>query len=434
MGRKVFLSFLGGSDYKPCVYYFPNGGKSPELRYIQEATLLNLTEQENWTSSDVAYILLTDYAKERNWEDNVHLDRDTGEKIKSEGLASKLNKAGLPMRIHPVFGLRECINIDDIMLLFSNIFDLLEEGDSLYLDLTHGYRYFPMLVLVLSAYARFLKNIEVKSVTYGNFEAVKGPEKPVIDLISLVSLLDWTFAAGQYVKSGNIDELVRLSREELSVLKNSRCDKTTANLLQSFINQLNIFINERRLCQGKSIIESTTFSMLQKTDEKLKRKESVLIPALDPILNKIRSTFDDIDTKENIRNGYMAAKWCFDNGLYQQAITILQESIITEICMEAGLDWQSKTYRGFVGAAMTKLKGAEMQCINLPDVADKESAFKNVLESQSLKRHITDLENISRYRNAFNHAGMNKDCRFQLKAVKNAFDKVLKNCLLTDVD
>lgn len=431
MKRKVFLSFLGKTDYSPCIYRFPDGSKSPELRYIQEATLLNLVQHEEWTSSDVAYILITDNVMKRNWYDNGHIKE--GKPTQSEGLKSRLERAGLPMTIHAITGVPECIDIDEIMLLFSKIYDLLEDGDTLYLDLTHGYRYFPMLILVLSAYSRFLKNIEVKSITYGNFEATNEKEKPVIDLISLASILDWTFAAGQYVKSGNVDELVRLGREELKPIlkKNQGNDKSTI-VLKNFIKALENFIDERRFCRGKSIILSTNYSYIS---DRLKELDdtNIVLPAFKPILDKISSTFNGLDTKENIRNGYLAAKWCFENGLYQQAITILQENMIAEVCMEVKIDWLSEEYRQFLGAAKTRTSNSKA-IIKLPNVPNNEEIFNAILNSESWNRIKTDYQRLSEYRNNINHSEMNRSGQFNIKDFKKAIQKALDTCLNNDAD
>lgn len=432
MVRKVFLSFLGGSNYNPCQYRFPNGFISPELKFIQEATLLQLEDKDKWASSDVAFILLTDSAKVKNWEDNGQRNRD-GEIIPAEGLGTRLKKAGLNMKIEPVYNVPECNDANDIMSLFSLIFNLLKEGDDLYLDLTHGYRYMPMLMLVLSSYSKFLKNIEVKSITYGNFEGVDRncPVKPVIDLLPLASLLDWTFAAGQYVKSGNVDELVRLSNEELSpILKESRGNDDSANKMRGFIKCLSSFIDERRFCRGKDIILSTAYNKLDKYIEEVKTSE--IIPALTPIVQKINSTFDGLNTTENLRNGYVASKWCFDNGLYQQAVTILFENIVSEICIEAGLDWKNKDDREFIAAAKTKLLDPGKD-VDLPDTENAEEKLQRVMDTSSLKRLLDDYKRLSEIRNNINHSGMN-DKNLKIMQTKNSLTEIINNCLKYDAD
>ena len=61
--------------------------------------------------------------------------------------------------------------------------------------ITHAFRYLPMLVLVLANYAKFLKNVTVKSLTYGNYEAREGTNAPIVNLLPIAALQDWTTAA-----------------------------------------------------------------------------------------------------------------------------------------------------------------------------------------------------------------------------------------------
>lgn len=430
MSRKVFISFLGGNLYEPCAYRFNDGFTSQKVRFIQEATLLHLTDTERWEQNDIAYILLTEGAKQKNWEDDGHKDKN-GNTISTEGLKTRLSKSNIPMRVEPIDGIPECMNENEIMSLFSRVFGLLNDEDTLYLDITHGFRFLPMLILVLSSYSRFLKNTRINSITYGNFESKKGECAPVTDLLPLASLLDWTFAAGQFAKGGNMEELIRLSNDELlPILKESKGKDLGAKQLRYFIKLLQDFINERQFCRGKSIIQSKVFSKLKLEYDNL-GKSDTLIPPLMPVLNHIGGTFEGLDTEENIKNGYLAAKWCYDNGLYQQSITILQENMITEICMEAGIDWQSEVYRSFISAMKTKASKPD-ESVRLPDVPEKEEIFNNMYNSESWKKLQKDYQRLSGYRNNINHSEMNRDGNFKVDDFKKVIADVLQNCVNRD--
>lgn len=94
--------------------------------------------------------------------------------------------------------------------VFGRIYDKLENNDLLYFDLTHAFRYLPMLVLVLGQYARHLKKVTIKSVTYGNYEARGGNSDvaPIADLMPLVTLLDYTQAAANFGEYGRVSKLL----------------------------------------------------------------------------------------------------------------------------------------------------------------------------------------------------------------------------------
>ena len=61
----------------------------------------------------------------------------------------------------------------------------------------------------------------------------------VFNLKPLIALQEWTFAAGQFIRSGNIDELIELSSKEYGILlKESRGKNQSAKDLKRFIESI----------------------------------------------------------------------------------------------------------------------------------------------------------------------------------------------------
>ena len=257
MARKVFISVLGLTNYGECIYV-KDEYKSPSVRFIQEATLDYLCQQNEWTANDTAYILLTNGAENVNWYNDGHKNKETGEIIKCEGLQCRLQKLNLPFEINTISKIPDGNTEEEIWEIFERVFNELQDDDELYFDLTHGFRYLPMLVMVLINYSKFLKNTSVKSITYGNFESRNRVtnEAPIIDLLPLSALQDWTYAAGQFLDSGNVDKLQYLSDKELKpILKNAKGSNKDATNLKSFVKHL----SEGQTCRGISIIKSENF-------------------------------------------------------------------------------------------------------------------------------------------------------------------------------
>ena len=73
---------------------------------------------------------------------------------------------------------------------FETIYRELQEHDEIYFDITHSFRYLPMLLMILLSYSEFLKKTKVMSVTYGNYEMSKKNDgfAPIMDLMPLVLL------------------------------------------------------------------------------------------------------------------------------------------------------------------------------------------------------------------------------------------------------
>lgn len=431
MARKVFISVLGYSNYSECYYIDKNKNfKSGLVRYVQEATLQYLSQDNTWSKSDIAYILLTEGAEQRNWVDNGQVEYGTNISIIQTGLESQLKKLHLLFPVIPV-NIPEGNNEKEIWTIFERIFELIQDDDELYFDLTHGFRYLPMLILVLGNYTKFLKNITIKSITYGNYEARNRDtnEAPFINLMTLSNLQDWTSASASFIKSGNITMLKNVSNTALTpILREAQGTNFAATTLKKYINILEKVVDDMNTCRGTNILEGENISKLLSLSDQLKDTDIIIEP-LKPIINKIKNSFRDFIPSSNIKNGYLSAKWCFDNSLYQQALTILHETIVSHICEKENFNIDNKEKREIVNKAFKihrdRLKEEEWTVEN-----DKEKELiKQVLQNKLLE----DLSHIFKIttglRNDFNHAGMNKNPAKKERLIKN-----LEDCINTVIN
>ena len=421
MARKVFISFLGSSNYKTCVYY-KEKFYSSNVRFIQEATLDYLQTLEPWTNNDIAYILLTEGAKSSNWIDNGHRDSETKKIIEQAGLYTCLKKKEYPFEIKTIEQLPEGKNEEELFHLFHEIFEVLEAGDNLYFDVTLGFRSLPMLALVLINYTKFLKNIEVKSISYGNYEAREKNENgvvwaPIIDLLPLSGIQDWTFAAADYLRNGNADRFFELTKAyRTSLFKGTTSgNKTEAIDLSSLAGSLKNVTDDFHTCRGFNILSSKNITVLK---NKLEQFDRSVIEPLNPVIRKMESSFgkfDDSSSNEfNCKNGIEAAKWCMNNHLFQQAATILQECVVTYFCNRYGLDVSSDMQRGLVNGAFAKC----MKLNSSRTEHEEKEKIKREIESSEITQRLTsdllisDREMYDAFslltdeRNDINHSGM----------------------------
>lgn len=430
MNRKVFISVLGLGNYSSCFYTrIDKEFKSKEVRYIQEATLDYLTKTEEWNSSDVAYILLTHGAEKKNWVDNGHVRPETNLPIEQSGLKTQLERMKLPFPVIPIKNLPDGNDEKEIWMIFEQVFKLLQENDELYFDLTHGFRYLPMLILVLGNYSKFLKNIVVKSITYGNYEARNRErnEAAIIDLHPLSDLQDWTFASANFLKNGNITQLKNLCDQNLKpILKEAKGSNLAATTLKKYMAALERVVNDMNTCRGINIIQGNNINELFYLSSQL---TDVIIEPLKPVIEKMRDSFTEFMPSPNIKNGYLAAKWCFDNQLYQQALTILHETIISHICESE--KWDNIHHRELVSKALNiyinKTGQEGWQCS-----PDQVGLIKEILSNKALAFLASTYKVTTSLRNDYNHAGMRSNPANRQRLISQLKERIDTISLILD--
>lgn len=315
MGRKVFISVLGAGFYGECKYSKDNI-LSDNVRFIQEATL-NMIVNNDWNKDSRAYILTTDLARKVNWEtkDDERYNPQSNLIEPYESLKNRLSKLIINF---------ECLAIDipdgkneqEMWQIFDILFNLIEEDDELYLDLTHSFRYLPMLLLVFGNYVKFLKSAKVVHISYGNYEA-RDPTTsvaPIIDLLPISILQDWTSATHLFNHTGQTSLLSKLIYKETN-------------------NSLSDFSSEIFEVRGLDIYSGLNAINVRNELQNITQSFSPF--------NEIRTVllqYFESYQHNTVENLLLATKYCCRFNLVQQGLTILNELIITKLLIELGFN------------------------------------------------------------------------------------------------
>ena len=452
MARKVFISFLGANNYISCKYCRSDENgvfKSGETKYIQVATLDYLVSRETWGKEDLALILLTKMSKQKNWQDDGHTDFKTHEMISGQGLRSSLAERQYPMPIKAIEDLPDGNNQEEILDIFQQLFEQIQDGDELYFDITHGFRYLPMLVVALGNYAKFLRGATVKHITYGNFEArdKSTNEAQIMDLMSLSLLQDWTHAAASFIRNGDASQLTQLTKAELTPIlrDNSRPDVLSARTLKMLVENLEKVTADLITCRGINIEQSSNIKAMKGYLNKL---QEVIIKPVKPIIDKVNNEFIDFNDQPDVKNGFHAAQWCINHGLYQQATTIMQESVVSYFCVQ----YQElikctllEDRRDIISSALRILADNTPESEwrlrkmeNLDQLKAVVDAFNNDRDAYTVRRsngeyeHISSTySNLSDLRNDINHNGMRNNPLkpSAIKTKTEEFYSLLYTCL-----
>ncbi|MBR2203371.1 MAG: TIGR02221 family CRISPR-associated protein [Prevotella sp.] len=427
MARKVFISVLGTGFYDACKYV-KGGFVSSETRFIQQATLEYLKVCNNWTTKnangeviDRIYILLTDGAREKNWNKAIssRTNFKNGQEEPYLGLEQVLIGMNLPCPVETL-EIPDGKNEEEMWVIFNTVYEALKPSDELYFDLTHSYRYLPMLVLVLGNYAKFLKNVKVKHISYGNYEArdTVTNEAPLMDILPLTMLQDWTFAAADLIQNGNITKLQELKdANALTPMlrtrgKNNKDKRITDESLTNYVDSLHAFLLDMKLCLGPNVLSGININRIKSCYEQVMDVYGDVIAPIPPIFEKIEQSLREFEETDaiSLQNGYEAAKWCYYHQLYQQACTILDENITTHFCKLLGTDEHDINHR--------KASNAFLRWGEYRDNDWNDACFDSIRESVKLAEtnpEIQDFIRLMRWdviwihndcRNKYNHASM----------------------------
>lgn len=419
--RKLFISVLGTGFYNRTQYT----EDSKPVRYVQLPTL-DIINAREWTENDKVLFLLTKEAREENWSKDIkqRAQRHEPEKLQEYiGLEQELIDLKYTCKIETL-DISKGDNEQEIGEIFSQLFAQIEEGDELYFDLTHGFRYLPMLVLVFSNYIRFLKNATVKHLSYGSYDpdTKKGG---LVDLMSLAQIQEWTNASNILLQAGDASKIEQLAKEIVTPFnKKYKGQHAPAKSLQQFTESIASSIQERAMCRGLDIYKGN--NVINSLEALAKYKELHInntqnsvtwIRPLVPILEKIENSALFIDPKESSGfNLIHASKWCYEHNQIQQAYTLLQEGVVTVLCNFLKVDNINIGNREAITACLKNYSKEQEWRGDNEKILLMHKAKNTLPIDEEFCKLFT---NLSDTRNDLNHAGVRANRQKTTKIIAN---------------
>lgn len=404
---KAFISFLGTNDYLDCRYSL-NQQPGGVVKYVQEDIVARFCR--GWDSRDEIRVFTTDEARQRNWDDDGHVDRKTKEIKSNLGLGNRLTKMNLSAAVKQ-YDIPVGNSEEEIWDIFQAVYNSLGQGDEIIFDITHGFRSIPMLFMVLIGYARLLKGISVEGVYYGAFEglgniqdAIKIDQDqriaPIFDLTSFEQLIEWTGATQSFVKNGSAKELASLVQTKIApVLRESRGQDKVASAINKIVKGIDQISSNLLVNRGAEIIQYD-YGRIKKSLQSL-QSDQIFIRPLAPLMSVIENKIDTF-VKDDIKNGFQAVEWCIDHGLHQQAVTMLLENMVTYILAGEGVDWGAEKNR-------TAASRAIILASNKSLTFDEDPTDSELVRLLMKNPMVTDLareyEALREIRNDINHGG-----------------------------
>ncbi len=407
--NKVYLSFLGATDYIPCTYFRENIGEVKNARFVQQGIISLFCK--DWTQHDRICIFTTNAAETKNWDDNGHVRKYASE---CKGLKSCIERFNLDVDVKNII-IPEGKNENEIWEVFQIIYDSINLNDEVIFDITHAFRSIPMLAIVVLNYAKVLKKINLKGIFYGAFEALGNPAEvgnialesrrvPILDFTTFDQLMDWTTGIDRYIETGNSGMVSSLAMSGVQPILNATKGKDeSAATVRELSRQLNIFASTIATCRGQKI-PGAAYD-LKNTIERSGKLD--LLPPFVPIFERLKQQLQ-VFSGELVSDGIQAAKWCYKHNMIQQAYTILQETLISHFAAIIGEDPLDLDLRTIASQAVTIYAKRMPENEWMEMAASNKEITHRFLGFFSSKPVLVKLmRNLTSYRNDLNHAGYN---------------------------
>ncbi len=246
--------------------------------------------------------------------------------------------------------------------IFDRVAGAVGEGERVILDITHAFRSIPMIVFAAATYLRRTKNVTIKHIVYGAYEArepLRDPPKPedrapIFDLTPLLELIDWLSGAEFLLRRSDAVLLAERLEKAHHTAWTQQPEGPSGSLprhLQTLGRQLRNFSQALHLARPQDIMRYAQ-SLLRILGE-VKDEVRTWAPPFRLILEQIRleaqkfahASPDRLD-RENLQKQLALIEHFVEKGLWVQATLLAREWVVSWVALQRGDgDWLNANYR-----------------------------------------------------------------------------------------
>lgn len=306
------ITFLGTGSYKPVSYQWQ--ARSFQTDLFPEALA-------SWLQPDEVIVFLTPEARTHaNWSN----------------LRARLAERGMPVRdVDIANGGSE----EELWQIFTQLAETLVPGDEVIFDVTHGFRSLPILALLVSAYLRVAKGVQLRALVYGAFDAVpRGEPVPVFDLTPFVRLLDWVTATDRFVRAGDASDFADLLSEAHAApyRKGGEADRSQLpQRLKTLGKELREF--SRSLLLARPMEATDHASALGTLFNEATIEASRYARPLTLLLERMRQAAEAFAVP-TLASQRSMIRWHLDHELVFPALTLMREWLVSWTCQQLHLE------------------------------------------------------------------------------------------------
>lgn len=307
----IYLSFLGLGQYNkeegtyqytPTVYTL-NEKESSKTEFVQAAEL----ELIGSSHFDKVLIVSTDKSYETHFK----------------SLCQKLIDIGVQREKIVNMNIDDSMSSESQWQWFEKILSHINNGDSLTMDLTHGFRAIP---IILSAAINFLqkaKNIQLQAVYYGAFDKNRDLA-PIVDMKEFYIINEWAEGVSRLIEDADARKLGQVSEMSPVNFVPELNDERIVKAFEDLTNCIrNVDVNN---------VTSKANVAIKLVKEKLKNATGTGKILLETVFDKfvILTTQEPVSglyDRSYFRLQYEISKMLHEHKLFMQAYTVMRELI-----------------------------------------------------------------------------------------------------------
>lgn len=412
--RRVFISFLGNTNYVLSYYSFKGETIKKPTRFIQMA-LLELVCKD-WGPEDQIYIFCTNEAYEANWEDKVQFDskRIKVDEFEDKGLHGYLErwKNDKDAPLLPNFEtvpIKPGFSVGEIWEIFNAVYEKLQPKDQIYFDITNAFRSIPLLASVLFDYAKVMNKTEFKAAYYGAFEKLGYANEvrqwtldkrvaPIVDMTEVIRLQENVQMAKGVTEYGRLNQLAK-------VLSRKRSLKAVGHDVLLLDKALSTGLGDD-LAEGAFI---HTFS-----DKEEAIKSASILPTTKEVLLHVFDGLKGFKEKGKLGNLLAAANWAYKYRMMSLAYTFGKEYInrVAAEKLKAFCPYRNPEGRDFLifVNAIFALPEKNLNNNNLDsDIRAFSDLINEIIELEWVKNIRNSYKKINDNRNIIDHCKLQRD-------------------------
>ena len=356
----TLLTFLGTGNYHATTYRpcdFSSLGMTEHQREISTAYFASALAQ--WSQPDLILVVTTPEATSKHQGS-----------ILAELKGFSVEFLELPLQTG---------NESDLWTYFELLTNHLTDTSDILADITHGFRSTPIVTLLALSYLRVTRQVTVRGLYYGAFDAVPRDElvKPTFDLSPFLELFQWTSAADSYLHTGDatrLGEIIHTAQKSLWA-DPARSKNDNPRSLIPLAKAIKESSADLRLLRMQDLASS--LSRLETVHQKAREEIDQFLPPFAQLIEVVKDDLtrhrsaaltsstpgkDQIPDQTDLHSQLDLIEWLVTRGHTAAALTLAREWLVTSLA--AHLSPSAK----------------------LPLVYSKRKPFEKILTSQTSPR------------------------------------------------